>query len=123
VSVVPSLAPGSPARHELIKERALEDKVLEAWSLAQADPTRVERVAVFIRKAARVFPRNSRIRFLSACLLELEGRPDEALAELERLLRSDPEHEDAARELRRLRGSLAPQSVGDRLKRLFGKGG
>jgi cytochrome c-type biogenesis protein CcmH/NrfG len=104
-----------------VKERILEDKAVEAWSLFQADPASLDRVAAFIRKASAVFPRNTRMRFFSGCLYEHQGRTNDAIAEFERVLAEDPRHADAQRELRRLRGSLSPTSVGDRIKRLFGK--
>jgi len=111
----------SAARQEQVKERRLEEKAVEAWSLAQADPASLDRVATFIRKASLVFPRNVRMRFFSACLYERQGQPVDAISEFERVLALDPSHEDALRELRRLRNSLSPPSVGDRLKRLFNK--
>lgn len=124
-SSVPPFAAEAPAewlaRQEAVKERKLEDKVVEAWSLLQADPASLERVASFIRKAASLFPRNTRMRFFSACLREREGDVAAAVSELERVLSLDPRHDDARRELRRLRSSQLPPSVGDRLKRLFGK--
>jgi hypothetical protein len=122
VPAFPSFPPAAAAaRQELVKERSLEDKAVEAWSLFQADPASLDRVAAFIRKASAVFPRNARMRFFSGCLYEHQGRINEAISEFERVLAVDPRHSDAQRELRRLRGSLSPPSVGDRIKRLFGK--
>jgi hypothetical protein len=114
-------ARASAARQNIVKERSLEDKVVEAWSLAQADSASVERGIGFVRKASSVFPKNARMRFYLARLLERHGELPEAIRELERVLALDPNYPEASRELRRLRTSLAPPSVGDRLKRLFGK--
>jgi hypothetical protein len=122
VPAFPSFPPAAAAaRQERVKERILEDKAVEAWSLFQADPASLDRVAAFIRKASAVFPRNTRMRLFSGCLYEHQGRTNDAIAEFERVLAEDPRHADAQRELRRLRGSLSPTSVGDRIKRLFGK--
>lgn len=98
----------------------MEAKVEEAWSLAQADASSVPRLASFASKAASLFPKNARIGFHLACLCERDGRADDARAELERVLAFDPEFEDGQAMLWRLRGGGSGNSVGARIKRLFG---
>ncbi len=117
------IAPADPSRAERehrVRERAMEAKVEEAWSLAQADPSSVARLSSFASKAASLFPGNARIGFHLACLYEREGRPGDARAELERVLAFAPELEEAQALLGRLRNGGSGTSVGARLKRLFG---
>jgi hypothetical protein len=116
-----SPAPVTSPHEQLVKERLLEDKVAEAWSLAQSDPASVERMTAFVRKATGVFPSNTRILCFSARLLEYQGLVTEAMHEYERVLAIEPGHDEARAALGKLRQSLSPQSVGDRLKRLFTK--
>jgi hypothetical protein len=112
--------PGRAQREHRAKQRAMEAKVEEAWSLAQADASSVPRLASFASKAASLFPRSSRIGFHLACFYERDGRPEDARAELERIVAFDPDFEDAQAMLWRLRGGGSGNSVGARLKRLFG---
>ena len=98
----------------------MEAKVEEAWSLAQADASSVPRLASFASKAASLFPKSARIGFYLACFYERDGRPDDARAELERIVAVDPDFEEAESMLWRLRGGGSGNSVGARLKRLFG---
>jgi len=124
VSDVAPRDPGFAMREHRVKERAMEAKVEEAWSLAQADPSSVVRLTSFVRKAAALYPRNTRIGYHLACLYELDARSDDARLELERILMFDPDFEEAQSLLARLRGGGASSGVGARLKRLFrgGKG-
>jgi hypothetical protein len=112
--------PGRAEREHRAKQRAMEAKVEEAWSLAQADASSVPRLASFAGKAANLFPKSSRIGFYLACFYERDGRPDDARAELERIVAFDPDFEDAQSMLWRLRGGGSGNSVGARLRRLFG---
>jgi hypothetical protein len=121
-SVTSDIAPADPDRAERehrVRERAMEAKVEEAWSLAQADSSSVSRLSSFASKASSLFPRNARIGFYLACLYEREGRPGDARAELERVLAFEPELEEAQALLSRIRNGSG-NSVGARLKRLFG---
>lgn len=107
-------AAGSAREHQ---ERALEDKVLEAWVLAEADQRRVERASAFAVKAVSIFPRNARIQYYSACLHQRAQRFEEAKAGFARALQLDPSYADARRELAKFQ-SLLDAPV---FKRFFGK--
>jgi hypothetical protein len=120
VSDIAPSDPGRADREHRARERAMEAKVEEAWSLAHADQGSVPRLASFASKAASLFPKNARIGFHLACFYERDGRPDDARAELERVVAFDPEFEEAQSMLWRLRGGGSGNSVGARLKRLFG---
>lgn len=120
-AVRPSQAPasepppsGSAREHQ---ERALEDKVLEAWVLAEADQRRVEKASAFAVKAASIFPRNARLQYYSACLHQRAQRPEEAKNGFARALQLDPNYADARRELAKLQALVD----GSGFKRFFGK--
>lgn len=100
------------------QERALEDKVLEAWVLAEADQSRVEKASSFAVKAALAFPRNAKLQYYSACLHQRAQRPEEAKAAFSRVLQLDPHYDEARREL----AKLMEQAAHPGLKRFFGKG-
>jgi len=121
MAVRPSQAPaseplpsGSAREHQ---ERALEDKLLEAWVLAEADQRRVEKASAFAVKAVAIFPRNARLQYYSACLHQRAQRLEEAKNGFTRALQLDPNYADARRELLKLQ-ALAD---GSGLKRFFGK--
>lgn len=122
VAVRPSQAPtsdpapsGASAREH--QERALEDKVLEAWVLAETDQRRVEKASAFAVKATAIFPRNARLHYYSACLHQRAHRLEEAKSGFARALQLDPNYADARREL----GKLQALVDGPGLKRFFGK--
>ncbi|HEY6726830.1 MAG TPA: hypothetical protein VI197_22510 [Polyangiaceae bacterium] len=121
VAVRPSQAPSSEplasgsAREQ--QERALEDKVLEAWVVAEADQRRVEKASAFAVKAASIFPRNARLQYYSACLHQRAQRFEEAQNGFARALQLDPNYADARRELAKLQALVE----GAGFKRFFGK--
>jgi len=84
------------------EEQALEAKVVEAWMLAEADQSRVERASSFVSRAVSVFPHNARLRYFSACLHQRARRFDQARAEFTKALHLDPAYTDARRELDKL---------------------
>jgi hypothetical protein len=106
--------PGSTREHQ---ERALEDKVLEAWVLAETDQRRLDSASAFAVKAVAMFPRNARLQYYSACLHQRAQRLEEAKSGFSRALSLDPNYADARRELAKL------QALAERpgLKRFFGK--
>jgi len=107
-------AAGSTREHQ---ERALEDKVLEAWVLAETDQRRVDKASAFAVKAVSFFPRNARLQYYSACLHQSAQRLEEARNGFSRALSLDPNYADARRELAKLQA----QSRSPGLKRFFGK--
>lgn len=121
MAVRPSQAPasepppsGSAREHQ---ERALEDKVLEAWVLAEADQRRVEKASAFAVKAVSIFPKNARLQYYSACLHQRAHRLEEAKNGFARAVSLDPNYADARRELAKLQA----HAEGPGLKRFFGK--
>jgi hypothetical protein len=90
------------------KEHAMEQKVEEAWMLAEADPTRAEKIGSVVHKAVAVFPRNPRLRYYLARVHVKANRLPEAVKELETVLALDPSDVDAVNELARLKRLLAP---------------
>jgi hypothetical protein len=93
-----------------LKEHAMEQKVEEAWMLAEADPTRAERIGGVVLKAVSVFPKNPRLRYYLARVHVKANRLLEAVKELETVLSLDPSDVDAVNELARLRQVLSPSS-------------
>jgi len=121
MAVRPSQAPaseppplGTAREHQ---ERALEDKVLEAWVLAETDQRRVEKASAFAVKAVSIFPKNARLQYYSACLHQRAHRLEEAKNGFARALSLDPNYADARRELAKLQA----HADGPGLKRFFGK--
>jgi hypothetical protein len=94
------------------KEHAMEQRVEEAWMLAEADPTRAERIGSVVLKAVSVFPRNPRLRYYLARVHVKANRLLEAVKELETVLALDPSDVDAVNELARLREIVEPSRIG-----------
>ena len=90
------------------KEHAMEQRVEEAWMLAEADPTRAEKIGGVVLKAVSVFPRNPRLRYYLARVHVKANRLLEAVKELETVLALDSSDVDAVNELARLKRLLAP---------------
>lgn len=106
--------PGSAREHQ---ERALEDKVLEAWVLAETDQRRVEKASAFAVKAVSIFPRNARLQYYCACLHQRAQRLEEAKSGFFRALQLDPNYADARRELAKMQALVDAPGF----KRFFGK--
>jgi tetratricopeptide (TPR) repeat protein len=89
------------------RERALE--VLEdslkrspenaGFYLAKAgmfeDEKRIQDAAQVLRSGLGIFPDHEKMRYFHGALLEKLGKPDEAVVEMEHLLRVNPQHADA----------------------------
>lgn len=90
----------------------MEQRVEEAWMLAEADPTRAERIGSVVLKAVSVFPRNPRLRYYLARVHVKANRLLEAVKELETVLALDPSDVDAVNELARLREIVEPSRIG-----------
>lgn len=100
----------------------MEKRVVDAWVLAESDPSLTEKAARFAHKATSIYPRNARIQFFTARLDAQCGRHREAARRLELALQIEPEYDDARRELNQLRQSMnTPAQTGFRLKDWFSR--
>lgn len=102
-SQVPTRAPGpsaeSPPSSRGGEEMGVESASFDAWTRAVADPRCSDRALRVAERAAARFPKNPRILFYLGVLQVKCGLGEEGEQTLRRVLKLDPEHTEAQKEL------------------------
>lgn len=113
-SQVPTRAPGpsteAPASSRGGEEMSVESASFDAWTRAVADPRCSDRALRVAERAAARFPKNPRILFYLGVLQVKCGLGQEGEQTLRRVLKLDPEHIEAQKELHAVQRQNAARS-------------
>ncbi len=113
-SQVPTHAPGpnteAPASSRGGEEMSVESASFDAWTRAVADPRCSDRAHRVAERAAARFPKNPRILFYLGVLQVKCGLGEEGEQTLRRVLKLDPEHTEAQKELHSVQRQNAARS-------------
>lgn len=92
------------------EEHRIEAAALEAWMRSVDEPSYQGKALLLAEMAAQRYPANPRILFYLGCAYAQSHREPEAEVVLARVLRLDPDHDEAARELGSVRRRLTGRS-------------